>query len=143
MKVNHIKYILLFLFTIYLLIKFSFNPIKKIEQNKNFNIEKKIIKPTLHIIGLFHTITSSAYSHCAFTSKVLKFSKMMHFYDWHLVEYGNELTESGADQFFKILTREELYGMIGERDKTKFQGENATIVFFFFFSIFFFQIFFS
>ena len=32
---------------------------------------------TLHLPGLPHTVTTDAYSHCAFTAKVLKFAAMM------------------------------------------------------------------
>jgi len=56
-------------------------------------------KPTLHLLvlsfiglmlkGLFHTCVTSKYSHCAFTGKVLRFSKMMKMYGYHVIEYGN------------------------------------------------------
>jgi len=33
--------------------------------------------PRLHLIGIFHTQHTAAYSHCAFTGKALRFPKMM------------------------------------------------------------------
>lgn len=66
------------------------------------------LKPTLHQIGLFHTITSLSYSHCAFTSKVLRFPKMMRPFGYRVVEYGNGTSESLADEHVQILTEDEL-----------------------------------
>eukprot|EP01091_Cochliopodium_minus_P014263 TRINITY_DN4808_c0_g1_i1.p1 TRINITY_DN4808_c0_g1~~TRINITY_DN4808_c0_g1_i1.p1 ORF type:complete len:413 (+),score=95.32 TRINITY_DN4808_c0_g1_i1:46-1284(+) len=84
-------------------------------------------KPTLHMIGLFHTITNNEYSHCAFTGKVLKFSKMMQMYGWKIIEYGNAYTESGADEFVQMLTEEELRSYITKKKKTEFVGNDAVI----------------
>ena len=84
-------------------------------------------KPTLHMLGLFHTITNKNYSHCAFTSKVLKFSKMMQLYGWKIIEYGNAYTESGADEFVQMLTEEELNEFKTSKKKTDFVGNDAVI----------------
>lgn len=92
-------------------------------------------KPTLHMIGLFHTITSREYSHCAFTAKVdvsktnlkrvgysfihkvLKFARMMQKYGWKIIEYGNAYTESGADEFVKLLDESELKELLTRKSK--------------------------
>ena len=35
------------------------------------------MKPCLHLVGIFHTQHTAAYSHCAFTGKALRFPKML------------------------------------------------------------------
>lgn len=84
-------------------------------------------KPVLHIIGLFHTIPSHEWSHCAFTGKVLRFSKMMHLYGYKVIEYSNGESESEADEKVQILSREELQRFIDEAKgpDTKFHGDIA------------------
>ncbi len=82
-------------------------------------------KPTLHMIGLFHTITSLNYSHCAFTGKVLRFSRMMHRYGWKVVEYGNVLTESGADEFVPLMNWTEFLSIVPQNNA--FHGDIAQI----------------
>lgn len=78
---------------------------------------------TLHIIGLFHTITSTEYSHCAFTMKVLRFGKMMMNYGYRVIEYSNEGSESDAIHI-PILSKEELYRL---SRRVEFVGDNAVI----------------
>ena len=51
------------------------------------------MKTTIHLPGLFHTVISKEYSHCAFSQKVLRFSKMMRMYGWHIIEYSNGVSE--------------------------------------------------
>ena len=65
-------------------------------------------RPRLHLIGLFHTETTKAFSHCAFTGKVLRFPKMLQQYGWEVVEYSNGESESSASEKVKILSSEEL-----------------------------------
>lgn len=65
-------------------------------------------KPTLHMIGLFHTICNHNYDHCAFTGKVMRFSKMMQKQGYKVIEYSNGVSESGADEQVQILTAERL-----------------------------------
>lgn len=79
---------------------------------------------TLHIIGLFHTITSDVYSHCAFTMKVLRFSKMMKMYGYKVIEYSNGDSESEAIHV-QILTKEELDGILGQKGDGDFVGSSA------------------
>lgn len=78
-------------------------------------------KPRIHIIGLPHTIVSNEYSACAFTGKVLRFSKMMRRYGWEIHEYSNEGSQSNAsvhhivldtktfDELRHVKSKDELY----------------------------------
>lgn len=82
-------------------------------------------KPTLHILGLFHTVPSEEYSHCAFTGKVLRFSEMMNMYGYTTIEYANEGSESAASYKVPILSEEEFKNLKGETAKTDFVGNHA------------------
>lgn len=84
-------------------------------------------KVTLHLQGLFHTIPSDAYSHCAFTGKVLRFSKMMKLFGWHIIEYANGESESDADEKVQILSEEELRSLTTRKEDTDFVGNDAVI----------------
>lgn len=81
----------------------------------------------LHLIGLFHTKTSIAYSHCAFTGKVLRFSKMMQAYGYEVIEYSNEGSESTADKHVVMLTDDEFNTLYGNRKEIDFHGDDATV----------------
>jgi len=41
---------------------------------------------TLHLVGIFHTQHTAAYSHCAFTGKALRFPKMMQRQGYTVIE---------------------------------------------------------
>lgn len=84
-------------------------------------------KPTLHMIGLFHTITNLDYSHCAFTGKVLRFSKMMQMYGYKVIEYSNEGSTSTADEHVIMLSSEEFNKIFGNRKETDFFGDNSSV----------------
>jgi hypothetical protein len=84
-------------------------------------------KPTLHLIGLFHTQTSREFSHCAFTGKVLRFPKMMRPFGYRVIEYCNEGSESEADEHVTMLTRGEFEEMGGFQKPGEFHGNNAVI----------------
>ncbi len=83
--------------------------------------------PTLHMIALFHTVPSQRFSHCAFTGKVLRFSKMMRMYGWHVVEYHNGDSESEASEHVQLLTEEEFETARTIRNLTHFIGHDAVI----------------
>lgn len=85
------------------------------------------MKPTLHLVGIFHTIHSQEYSHCAFTGKALRFSKMLQMYGYPVIEYANSGSESEAQEKVSILTRAELEEFTGVRDKTAFHGDLAAV----------------
>jgi len=84
-------------------------------------------KPTLHLIGIFHTISSRQYSHCAFTGKVLRFPKMMRPFGYSVIEYSNGESESCADEHVMILSAAELQDMTGVRARENFHGDLATV----------------
>lgn len=84
-------------------------------------------RPTLHLVGIFHTKHTAAYSHCAFTGKALRFSKMMRMYGYRVVEYANAGSESLADERVEMLTHDEFENLLGSRDKKAFHGDDATV----------------
>ena len=85
-------------------------------------------KPTLHLIGIFHTIHNLDYSHCAFTGKALRFSKMMQAYDYSVVEYANEGSESAAREKVVMLSKDELALHVGAKQGAQqFFGDTAHI----------------
>ena len=61
----------------------------------------------IHLLGLFHTIPSAEFSHCAFTGRVIRFGKMMLPYGHEIIEYSNEGSESQASEHVVILNSEE------------------------------------
>ena len=79
--------------------------------------------PTLHMVGLFHTVPSLAFSHCAFTGKVLRFAKMMRMQGYKVIEYANDGSESEADEHVPMLDGPEFAQMVGPYDNT--QGTKA------------------
>ena len=68
----------------------------------------------LHHIGLFHTISSLEYSHCAFTGKTLRFPKIVKGLA-QLIEYSNEGSESLADIKIVLIRKTEFDAI---KDKT-------------------------
>jgi len=85
------------------------------------------MKPTLHLIGIFHTKHQDAFSHCAFTGKALRFPKMMQMYDYEVIEYSNEGSESTANEKVVMLTSEEYEAFYQKRKDTDFYGNDAVI----------------
>lgn len=85
------------------------------------------MKPTLHLLGIPHTITNSKYSHCAFTGKVQRFSPMLRSVGYDVIHYGNEGAESGANEQVDILTERELYDHVGAFNPSgpSFIGDHA------------------
>lgn len=84
-------------------------------------------KPTLHLVGIFHTVHNQEFSHCAFTGKALRFSKMLQMYGYDVIEYANEGSESEAKEKVVMLTRDDYRKMIGTRDKKAFHGDLAAV----------------
>jgi len=77
-----------------------------IEQRVN-NINNNNSKIRLHIPAIPHTITRDEYSHCAFTSKVQRFSPMMRSLGFEVYHYGVETSISGANSDIELFTKEE------------------------------------
>lgn len=84
----------------------------------------------IHLLGLPHTVTRSDFSHCAFTGKVLRWSKMMKPYlDIGVIHYGTEGSESGADEEVVVMSTEEHLQLLGHpyhQHGTGFYGDDAT-----------------
>jgi glycosyltransferase involved in cell wall biosynthesis len=85
------------------------------------------MKPTLHLIGIFHTQHTQEYSHCAFTGKALRFPKMLQKYGYQIIEYSNQGSQSTADEHVEILTTDEFDALYGSRKSIDFHGNDATI----------------
>jgi glycosyltransferase involved in cell wall biosynthesis len=84
-------------------------------------------KPTLHLIGLFHTKVTQEFSHCAFTGKVLRFSKMLKAQGYDVIEYSNYGSESEACEHVQILDESEFESLYGSRRKSEFYGDVAVV----------------
>ncbi len=80
----------------------------------------------LHLIGIFHTQHTAAYSHCAFTGKALRFPKMMQRQGYEVIEYSNAGSEGGADEHVEMMSAEEFADLF-TRTETDFHGNNATV----------------
>lgn len=79
----------------------------------------------IHLLGIFHTIHSSEFSHCAFTGKAMRFSKMLgEHYD--IIEYANEGSESVSCTMEVMLTREEI-AKFYPREPHEFIGKWANV----------------
>ena len=61
----------------------------------------------LHILGLPHTITTSEYSHCAYTGKILRFPQMMQSVGYEVFHYGVDGAETTADKHVSVMMYEE------------------------------------
>ena len=61
----------------------------------------------LHLLGIPYSITSNEYSSCAFTGKVLRFSKMMRARGFEVYHYGIETSVSNANKQFDVLSVQE------------------------------------
>lgn len=84
-------------------------------------------KPTLHLIGIFHTIHNQDYSHCAFTGKALRFPKMLQDQGWKVVEYSNEGSESAAETKVVLIPRDTFEQIRAGRSDTAFHGGDAVL----------------
>jgi len=73
-------------------------------------------RPTVHVIGLHHTIPSEAFSHCAFTGKVLRFPLVLHEAGYRVVEYANGASQSDADEKVSIWSVDQLSKLAGGDD---------------------------
>lgn len=85
-------------------------------------------KPKLHLIGIFHTVHSLEFSHCAFTGKALRFPKMVQPFGYEVVEYANEGSESEAAEKVVMLTRREFDELLAPKHRdARFHGDLAQI----------------
>lgn len=68
-------------------------------------------RPRVHVLGLPHTIVSEAFSHCAFTGKVLRMPLVLP--DYRVIEYSNGHSESKAAEHVQIFSAEHLIRLSG------------------------------
>ena len=83
-------------------------------------------KPRLHLVGIFHTQHTQAYSHCAFTGKALRFPRMMQMQGYTVIEYSNEGSESTATEHVVMISATEFEALFN-RSETDFYGKDATV----------------
>jgi glycosyltransferase involved in cell wall biosynthesis len=81
----------------------------------------------LHLLGLPHTVTDEAHSHCAYTGKVLKFAAMMKPFGYEIVHYGVEGAEVDCERVTIMSRAEQMELMGGKRDEKAFVGDVANI----------------
>lgn len=62
-------------------------------------------KPTLHVVSLPHTTLTEKNITCAYSMKVLKFTKMMRAQGYPVILYGPDVTDAEADEHVTITTR--------------------------------------
>lgn len=82
----------------------------------------------LRLLGLPHTVTDDAHSHCAFTAKVLKFPAMMaRLPEYRIVHYGVEGAETAAHEHVVVMSRDEQNRLRGHdgSNPTAFVGNDA------------------
>jgi|SRR5579859_385006 len=70
----------------------------------------------LHLVSLPHTETTDAHLTCAYTQKVVKFSKMMTGLGYEVVIYGGEENDAECFEHVPIVSRREQVKWFGEHD---------------------------
>jgi glycosyltransferase involved in cell wall biosynthesis len=81
----------------------------------------------LHLVGIFHTQHTAAFSHCAFTGKALRFPRMMQRQGYRVIEYSNAGSEACPDEHVEMLSLAEYQTLYGDRADTDFHGNDATL----------------
>jgi glycosyltransferase involved in cell wall biosynthesis len=84
----------------------------------------------LHLLGIPHTLTTKAFSHCAFTQKVYKFARMMRPYGYEVIHYGVAGSDSGATIDVDLMDQDEHQALLGHKyhdDPTRFYGDDAKL----------------
>lgn len=78
-------------------------------------------KFVFHVVSLPHTQTTPEYVSCAYTQKVIKFSRMMKDLGHTVYVYSSEENEAPCDEHFSIISKKEQQEWFGEQDyKNKF-----------------------
>jgi glycosyltransferase involved in cell wall biosynthesis len=79
-------------------------------------------RPTLHLLGLPHTVTRPEWSQCAITGKVLRFSPMMRAQGYDVIHYGVEGAESGATLQVDVMPAAQQAELLGVHRSEPRQG---------------------
>ena len=67
----------------------------------------------LHLLGIPHSLTTRDWSHCAFTQKCYKLSRMMRPFGYHVTHYGVAGSQSGADEDVVLMEQDEHQDLLG------------------------------
>jgi glycosyltransferase involved in cell wall biosynthesis len=83
----------------------------------------------IHLLGLPHTQTTRAFSHCAFTGKVLRFAPMLRPHGVEVIHYGIEGAQSGANEQVSVLPVALWRQLLGHdhSDPARFVGTDAVL----------------
>jgi glycosyltransferase involved in cell wall biosynthesis len=73
--------------------------------------------PTLHVLGVPHTIPHEDYLVCAFTAKVLLFPEVIQPFGWDVIEYSNQGSDSKAREHVVILAKDRLRALSQRRSR--------------------------
>lgn len=71
---------------------------------------------TLHVLGFPHTSTTSEFVGCAYTSRVVKFCRMMTGGERKVILYGSELNDAPCDEHVVVVTEERRQQWFGSHD---------------------------
>lgn len=83
----------------------------------------------LHLLAVPHTVTSRAFSHCAFTQKVRRFAPMLFAHGLRVVHYGVAGSESGATEDVELMDQDEHQQLLGHAYHATgrgYYGDDAT-----------------
>jgi glycosyltransferase involved in cell wall biosynthesis len=72
-----------------------------------------------HVLSLPHTVTSKEFNACAYTQKVLKFSKMMTDRGHEVIHYGHEDSDLQCSEHVTVLTNDDFQESYGSHDWRK------------------------
>lgn len=67
----------------------------------------------LHLLSIPHTVTRGDFAHCAFTTKCLRFSRMMRPYGFEVIHYGVDGSDSGATADVILMKQDEHQELLG------------------------------
>ena len=72
-----------------------------------------------HALGIPHTVTSKEFNACAYTQKILKFSKMMTQRGHEVIHYGHEDSDLICTEHVPVLTNDDFNKSYGSHDWRK------------------------